>query len=170
MATRLKSGLTRASVLCGLYFFFQDIVTIQNSEFRTSGNQVRFLGTGAMEARTEGCISASGHSGKRSRRTRTVLGAGPHELLGWRCHCQGDREPETAHEDQALCRLARALVMKLASLRWRCWRGCSGQGAAEWSGGCCQHQPNCLTEEREHAEGPDFHLSWRRTQKLHRLD
>jgi hypothetical protein len=115
-------------------------------------------------------ISASGRGEKRGRCMTMVSGAGARELLQWRCSCPGDQEPETEHEDQGLRRLARALVMRLvASLGWRCWRGCSGQGAAECSADRYQHQQDCLTEESEHAEDLGFHLSRRRPQKLRRL-
>ena len=48
MATRLKSGSARASVLCGLYFFFSESEHHNNPKFRVSDirNQVRFLATG----------------------------------------------------------------------------------------------------------------------------
>jgi len=47
MATRLKSGSARASVLCGLYFFSES-EHHNNPKFRVSDirNQVRFLATG----------------------------------------------------------------------------------------------------------------------------
>jgi hypothetical protein len=56
---------------------------------------------------------------------------------------------------------------------------CSGQrggGAAQppaaAAGGWCwcrRHRPDCLTEEREHAEGPGRRPGWRRPHRLQRL-
>jgi hypothetical protein len=181
MATRL--GLCRP-LFCSLIQIKH--TAVQNPEFQRRQKRVRSHANRALYLKPEGrSISASGRSGTRSCRTRTAAsgaGAAPEPLLQWWRHCLWHREPETAcgrgrghgGPGPRRRRLATALVMRLASRSWSWRRGCSGQrggGAAEQSAaGWYQHQPNCLTEEREHAEDPELRLGWRRPQKLQRLN
>lgn len=134
----------------------------------------------------EGSISASGRSGTRSRRTMAAAwGAGGAPAPSpWRRR----REPGSARarggpEPRRRCRrrpaTAPATRPPAARRRSRRRGSCSGQrrgGAAQppaaAAGGWCwcrRHRPDCLTEEREHAEGPGRRPGWRRPHKLQRL-
>jgi hypothetical protein len=129
------------------------------SEFR--GSHRRNRSPRWMEALARGSISSSGHREMGSRRRRGEGGADAAQQ--WCSRCSGGRKTETAPRARGLCRLARALT-SLGPQGWSCRHWRPAQGAAEELAG---RWLNCLTEEREHAEGLRLHSSWTRPpQKL----
>jgi hypothetical protein len=116
------------------------------------------------EASTGGSVSSSGRSDKVSCRRRELSGGGADAVQQCRPRCSGDPRPEAAPHGRSPCLPARVQT-SLGPQGWSCCQWWPDQGAPEELAGRWQHQLNCLTEEREHAQYLGLHSSWR-PQKL----